>query len=260
MTLLVSPSLENTCKGFLDSVADRKIIIIVASCTVNYSGRTGSRLGEGERLIILKEDGCVLVHRGRDYHPVNWQPSGCLLQCKVVEGRLLVKAVRPNPLESLTIWISKVEFFASFRLDDGAEFVLGGNEQDMQDAILTEPGIVEAGLQVMDFEKKVEPGFVDVYGIDKFDNTVVIEIKKGPAGISAVRQLSEYVKFIPASHGRKIRPIIVAPSLSKGAQPFMSRLGVEFKQLTVQKSLEILKKRVGSDQKQLRAWLEQVAA
>lgn len=232
--------------------------MIVATCTVNYSGRTGSRLGEGERLIILKEDGCVLVHRGRDYHPVNWQPSGCLLQTRIIEGNLLVKAVRSSPLESLAIRISKVEFFAAFRLDDGAEFVLGGSEQDMQDAILAEPSIVEAGLQVMDFEKKVEPGFVDVYAIDKMGNTVVIEIKKDSAGLAAARQLSEYLKFIPVKLGHKIRPIIVAPSLSKGAQPVMSRLGIEFKQLTVQKSLEILKKRASTDQKQLRRWLEQV--
>lgn len=173
---------------------------------------------------------------------------------------MIVRAVRPKPLESLTIRISKLEFFAGFRLEDGAEFVIGGTEQDMQDAILTEPSIVEAGLQVMDFEKKVEPGFVDVYGVDREGNTVVIEIKKDPAGVSAVRQLSEYLKYIPVNHGRKTRPIIVAPSLSKTAQPLMSRLGVEFKQLTLQKSLEVLKKRAGPDQKQLRRWLEQVTA
>ena len=259
MVFLVSPSLNDARNILLDSVAGRKLCIIIGTCTVNYSGRTGSRLGQGERLIIMKEDGCVLVHRARDYHPVNWQPAGCHIMCQIEDERLMVRAIRPRPLENLVIQISKVTFAAGFQLEDGGEFVLAGNEQDMQDAILIEPSIVELGFQVTDFEKKVEPGFVDVYGVDKNGNTVVIEIKKDAAGLSAVRQLSEYLKYVPINHGRKIRPVIVAPSLSKGVQPFMARMGIEYKQLTVQKSLDILKKRAGADQKQLRRWLEQVA-
>src|SRR5437879_8454452 len=76
---------------------------MVASCSVEYSGRTGSHLGEGERLIIVKGDGCILVHRGRDYQPVNWQPSGCIIQAQAGNGTLVLKAVRPSPLESLTL-------------------------------------------------------------------------------------------------------------------------------------------------------------
>ncbi len=257
MVVLVSPALEEACKELSNSIAARRMIVMVALCTVNYSGRSGSRLGEGERMIVLKEDGCVLVHRSTDYRPINWQPSGSLLQVKIQDGHLLLRAVRPSPIESLSVMASRVQLMVSFHLQDNAEFVLGGSEQDMQDAIISEPGIIEDGLQIMDFEKKVEPGFVDVYAIDNAGNTVVIEIKKDPATIAAVRQLSEYLKYIPANYERKIRPIIVAPSLAKGAQPMMSRMGIEFKQLSLQKSLETLRKRIGSDQKKLRKWIEQ---
>jgi RecB family endonuclease NucS len=164
------------------------------------------------------------------------------------------------PLENLTIRVNRIVLIAGFHLNDGADFTLGATEQDMQDAILTEPSIVEPGLRVMDFEKRVEPGFVDVYGVDSNGNTVVIEIKKDPAGLSAVRQLEEYLKHIPVNYGRKVRPIIVAPSMSKGVQPYMSKKGIEFKPLTLQRSLEVLKKRTGKDQKQLRRWLEQVTS
>src|SRR5438034_9554177 len=94
------------------------IVAMVANCTVSYSGRTGSDMGEGERLVILKGDGCVLVHRGRDYQPVNWQPSGCVFQTGIEDQRLIVKAVRPSPLETLNIEMDRIEFLSAFRLRD----------------------------------------------------------------------------------------------------------------------------------------------
>ena len=231
------------------------MVTIVANCTVSYSGRTGSDMGEGERLVILKGDGCVLVHRSRDYQPVNWQPSGCVFKTRIEDGRLIVKAVRPSPLETLNIEIDRIDFLSAFRLRDEAEFILHSSEEEMQKAILAEPDLIEQGLRVIDFEKKVAPGFVDVYGIDSQGNTVVIEIKKDPAGAAAVKQLVEYLKYLSPAEGKKLRPIIVAPSLAKGVLPMVEKMKIEFKPLTLQKSLETLQKRMKSDQKGLKGWL-----
>ena len=73
---MVSPKLDEARSELVKALEARMMVAMVANCTVSYSGRTGSDMGEGERLVILKGDGCVLVHRGRDYQPVNWQPSG----------------------------------------------------------------------------------------------------------------------------------------------------------------------------------------
>ncbi len=231
------------------------MVTMVANCTVSYSGRTGSDMGEGERLVILKGDGCVLVHRSRDYQPVNWQPSGCVFKTWIEDGSLIVKAVRPSPLETLNIEIDRIDFLSTFRLKDEAEFILHSSEEEMQKAILAEPDLIEQGLRVIDFEKKVAPGFVDVYGIDSQGNTVVIEIKKDPAGAAAVKQLVEYLKYLSPAEGKKLRPIIVAPSLAKGVLPMVEKMKIEFKPLTLQKSLETLQKHVRSDQKALKGWL-----
>ncbi len=257
MTVLVSPNLRDACTELTSGIEGRKLIVMVASCSVNYSGRTGSQLGEGDRLVVLKKDGCVLVHRGKDYQPVNWQPSGCVIQALIVADSLVVKAVRPSPLESLTITVREVQFFGTFQLEDEAEFQLHASEEDMQRAILLEPEIVEPGLTIVGFEKKVPPGFVDVYGVDPDGNTVVIEIKKDPAGLSAVKQLSEYLKYLQASPGKKLRPVIVAPGLAKGVQPVLTRRGIEFKQLSLQKCAEIIQKHARSDQQGLGTWLNQ---
>src|SRR3972149_5809429 len=163
MTVLDHPSLGAARDEVVRGVESRRLVVLIASCTVSYSGRTGSQLGEGERLVVLKKDGCVLVHRARDYQPINWQPSGCVIQTAIEGESLVVKAVRPSPLEALIIVAKRVQFLGTFDLQDEAEFYLHASEEDMQRAIILQPDIVEPGLKIMDFEKKVVPGFVDVY-------------------------------------------------------------------------------------------------
>ncbi len=255
MTVLASPSINEARAEIEAGIEARKLVLIVATCSVSYSGRAGSQLGEGDRLIILKKDGCALVHRSQDYHPVNWQPSGCIIKASISENTLVVKAVRPSPLESLIITAKQVQFLGTFPLDDSAEFQMHASEEDMQRAIILQPDLVEPGLKVMDFEKKVPPGFVDVYGVDSDGNTIVIEIKKDPAGFPAVKQLSEYLKYLQPAPGKKLRPFIVAPSLAKGVHPVLTKSGIEYRQLTLQKSAEIIRQHARSDQKALRTWL-----
>lgn len=254
MTVLDHPSLAAARDEVVRGVESRRLVVLVASCTVGYSGRTSSQLGEGERLILLKKDGCVLVHRTRDYQPVNWQPSGCVIRTTIERGSLVVKAVRPSPIESLTIIMKNVQFLGTFDLQDEAEFLLHPSEEEMQRAIVLQPDIVEPGLRIVDFEKKVAPGFVDIYASDISGNTVVIEIKKDPAGSAAIKQLAEYLKHLPPAPGKRLRPMIVAPGLAKGSQQFLARMGIEFKQLSLQKCLEVLQNQPRADQQILKGW------
>src|SRR5207247_686691 len=139
---------------------------------------------------------------------------------------------------------------------DWAYFIIHSGEEERRVLFRSEPSLIEPGLQIIDHEKKVAPGFVDVYGVDSKGNTVVIEIKKDPAGASAVKQLAEYLKYLEAPLGKKLRPIIVAPSLAKGVMPVLEKMGFEFKPLTLQKSLETLQKHSRSDQSPLKGWFE----
>src|SRR5438552_8871735 len=136
MMVLVSPGLDEARLQLGKALEARMMVTMVVNCTVSCSGRTGSDIGDGERLVILKGDACVLVLRGRDYQPVNWQPSGCVFQTRIESGRLLVKAVRPSPLETLRIEMDRIEFLSTFNLKDEAEFILHSSEEEMQKAIL----------------------------------------------------------------------------------------------------------------------------
>ena len=47
--------------------------LIVARCSVEYSGRLSARLPEALRLLMIKSDGSVLVHADRGgYKPLKW--------------------------------------------------------------------------------------------------------------------------------------------------------------------------------------------
>ncbi len=55
--------------------------LIVARCSVRYSGRLNATLGESLRLIIFKSDGSVLVHADAGgYKPLNWMTPPTVIE------------------------------------------------------------------------------------------------------------------------------------------------------------------------------------
>ena len=241
-TVLVRPSVEEAEKVLREAVSKRKTILVIGDCWVNYTGRASSKLEPGERILIIKEDGSVLVHRSVGYEPVNWQPPGCVFHVQVTDNSLEIRAVRRKPTESVAVFFDKIHMVSALNLVDSGEFSLYASEEDMQKAILLEPSLVEEGFKPISYEKKVEPGFVDVYGVDKEGNLVVVEIKRKTAGNEAVLQLAKYVDAIKNRVNRKVRGILVAPNIAKGVQRLLVTLDLDFKALDPKKCGRILKR------------------
>jgi len=231
--------IENSIR---EALAQRKILLLIGNCWVDYKGRASSKLEPGERIVIIKEDGSVLVHRPSGYEAVNWQPPGCIFQSRVKDGILQITAVRRKPAESIRIYFNKIYLLSTMKLKDTGEFSLHASEEDMQKAILLKPSIIEEGFKPISYEKKVEPGFVDVYGIDREDKFVVVEIKRKTAGRNAALQLSMYVKAVQGIVNREVRGILAAPNIAKGTQRLLVTLGLSFKPLNPRKCAEILHK------------------
>jgi RecB family endonuclease NucS len=235
----IDKKLENSIK---DALTQRKILLLIGNCWVDYKGRASSKLEPGERIIIIKEDGAVLVHRPSGYEAVNWQPPGCIFQSSIKDGVLKITAIRRKPAESIRIYFNYIYLLSSMKLKDTGEFSLHASEEDMQKAVLLRPSIIEEGFKPISYEKKVEPGFVDVYGIDKEDKLVVVEIKRKTAGRNAALQLSKYVKAVQSIVNREVRGVLAAPNIAKGTQRLLTTLGLSFKPLDPRKCTEILKK------------------
>jgi RecB family endonuclease NucS len=239
--ILKNPSFKLAEEIINEAAALRKTIIIVGKCKVEYKGRAESKLELGERIILIKKDGALLIHRPIGYLPVNWQPSGCVLQSSSSDKELKIKSVRRNVKEEVTILFSKVSLISVLSLMDEGKFNLYASEEDMKKAVILKPELIEEGFKVIDFEKKIEPGFIDVYGIDKKGNLIVIEIKRGTAGKEAVMQLMKYVNSISKLTSRNLRAIIAAPKIARNAMKLLEASHIEFKKLNPKTCALIIK-------------------
>jgi len=240
LVVLENPTVEEAAEFVRKALSDRKALIIVGNCWVEYRGRASSKLEPGERIAMIKEDGSVLVHRPAGYEPVNWQPPGCLFQTRVTKDVLEVRAVRRKPSESVRMFFDHVYLLSALSLVDKGKFSLYASEEDMQKAILLEPEILEQGFKPITYEKKVEPGFVDIYGIDKDGKFVVVEIKRKTAGREAALQLAKYVDSVKATVSREVRGVLAAPHLAKGVQRLLATLNLDFRALDPRRCAEIL--------------------
>jgi hypothetical protein len=265
--LLVEPSIDDAEDFIRKSIG--KCLLIVGNCCVEYKGRASSRLGPGERIIIIKEDGALLVHRATGYEPTNWipgtgvlynvralergkadwfkssgnwQPPGCIFHVQAKDRNLEIRAVRQKPQESVKVFFDRIHLISALSLRDSGEFSLYASEEDVQKAILLEPSLLEDGFKPISYEKKVEPGFVDVYGVDKNGKLVVVEIKRKTAGKEAVIQLAKYIDAVKAKANREVRGILVAPNIAKDVQRLLTTLGLEFKSLDPKKCAETLRR------------------
>jgi hypothetical protein len=242
LTVSVSPNVAEAEKAVKEAVSQRKTLLVVGNCWVHYQGRASSKLEPGERILIIKEDGSLLVHRSIGYEPVNWQPPGCIFHVQVKNNVLEIRGVRRKPAESVKVFFDRIQMVSALSLVDSGEFALYASEEGMQKTILLKPSLLEEGFKLISYEKKVEPGFVDVYGEDKNGKLVVVEIKRRTAGREAVLQLVKYVDAIKSKVNREVRGILVAPNIAKDVQRLLATLGLEFKALDPKKCAEILKK------------------
>jgi len=171
---------------------------------------------------------------------VNWQPPRCLFTIRVKGDHLIIKAVHRKSKKRLIITFDKIHAMLRLDLLDEGEFSLYASEQDMQKAILDYPSLIEEGFRPIDYEKKVKPGFIDVYGVDSQGGFVVIEIKRRIGDRAAVMQLAKYLEVLRGTHKGRVRGILVAPKISKGIQKLLASLNLEFKALDPKKCTELL--------------------
>lgn len=242
LTVSVHPSLEKAEEIVRDALAQHRTLIVIGNCWVNYSGRASSKLDPGERILIIKKDGSLLVHRSIGYEPVNWQPPGCMFSVNIRNSLLEIQAVRRRPPEKVQVYFDRLHLISSLRLKDSGEFALYASEHDMQKAILLKPSLLEEGFKPISFEKKIEPGFLDLYGVDADGNLVVVELKRRTAGKEAVLQLARYIDVIKGKADRKVRGILAAPAIAKEARRTLESLKLEFKALNPKKCAEIIKR------------------
>ncbi len=244
--VLTHPELAEAAIAIEKALAQRRTLLVSGECRVDYSGRASSTLEYGERLLLVKSDGSLLVHRPTGYEPVNWQPSGSVFHVDVKDDKLEVHGVRQKPRESVKVTFKTILTVTALNIMDSGEFTLHASEDDMHRAILLKPELLEEGFKPISWEKHVEPGFVDIYGEDKDGKLVIVEVKRKTASKEAALQLAKYIEPIKAKATKPVRAVLVAPALAKDVQRMLEQMGLEFKALDPKECAKVLKKSGGS--------------
>ncbi len=231
MDYLVSPTLEEAL-DFSHNAPSREMFIIIGRCRIKYRGRAKSFLDFGDRLVIVKRDGSVLVHRDEKYTPVNWQPPGTGVEYTMDGGYFILQALRSNPPEKMQVEFESVQLMASTPLKDKVEMRITGMEKDFVEKIIQDPNSIEEGFRLLREEKATYSGSIDLYGIDKDGNKVIVEVKRSQASPSAVMQLEAYIKdFKKKNSDAKIRGILIAPRVPPMIRRLLEDRGLEYKEL-----------------------------
>ena len=223
------PSLEDVL-ALLETGFERGgMITLVGECEIEYDGRASSHLPPGERLVILKPDGTLLVHRDSQRKPVNWQPPGSAHSARLDGDRLIVESVRTSPHEEIEIAFETVAQVSLLELDDAPDLALEGSEEDLRQRILEDPDVLEDGFKAMATERETTAGAIDIYGEDANGTPVAVELKRRRVGPDAVGQLNRYVEALERNRpGRSVRGILVAPSVTDRAERLLTSENLEF--------------------------------
>src|SRR5579862_7120910 len=168
--------------------------LIVARCEVTYSGRLNAYLPESTRLLMLKDDGSVLVHADAGgYKPLNWMTPPTVLEDG---GSTIVVRKRAGRSEDrLEIRLLEVLSDVAHEMGEAAGLEKDGVERDLQLLLADDPSAIEAGLRLVKREWPTDVGPVDLMCRDQDDGWVAVEIKR-VGTIDAVEQLARYLERI----------------------------------------------------------------
>ena len=100
-TYIENPNYEETYELVEEGLRRKATIIINACCKVSYEGRAMSELDYGDRIIMMKPDGCFLIHQDNKVAPVNWQPPKSKPRAYIKNETLFLESYRRSPQERL---------------------------------------------------------------------------------------------------------------------------------------------------------------
>ena len=171
--------------------------LIVARCSVTYTGRLDAYLPEALRLLMFKADGSVLVHADAGgYKPLNWMTPPTVIE---ESPETIVVRKRAGASEDrLEIAITEIVSDVSHEMgapDGDAALAKDGVEKHLQELLAEQPHWCGEGFRLVRREWPTDIGPVDLMCRDADDEWVAVEIKR-VAGIEAVEQLTRYLERI----------------------------------------------------------------
>ena len=201
--------------------------LVIAKCTVDYSGRLDAHLPQAVRLLMIKADGCVAIHAdGGAYKPLNWMNAPNLLR-ESGEGAELTWIVTNDKSEKLTIQLHEVLSDSSHEMGSDPGLEKDGVEAHLQELLAANVEQISAGMVLVRREYPTNIGPVDLLCRDQNGQAVAVEIKRR-GEIDGVEQLSRYLEFLNRDSNLKpVTGIYAAQEIKPQARVLAEDRGIE---------------------------------
>jgi endonuclease len=173
--------------------------LMVARCSITYSGRLSTRLTEATRLLMFKADGTFMVwsdHTSQSVKPLNWMTPPTVIEES--PERIVVRKRAGTSEDRLEIDLAEVLSDVTHEMgspESEAGLAKDGVEAHLQELLAGQPQWCGEGFRLVRREWPTDIGPVDLMCRDAEDGWVAVEIKR-VAGIEAVQQLTRYLERI----------------------------------------------------------------
>lgn len=177
--------------------------LVIARCSVDYTGRLTAHLPLATRLLVHKGDGSLLVHSdGGSYKPLNWMSPPCTLTVEEPDADAASVGVtqqwrvtHKKSGDALVVKIYELIHDTSHDLGVDPGLIKDGVEADLQRLLAEQVSVVGEGLKLVRREYPTAIGPVDLLLRDDNGGTVAIEVKRR-GDIDGVEQLTRYLELL----------------------------------------------------------------
>lgn len=186
-------------------VSSLPVRLVIAKCQVDYAGRLTAHLPMATRLILVKNDGSVLVHSdGGSYKPLNWMSPPCKVSEGTNDDGATEWTVTGKDDDTLRILLEEIisDSHHDLGIDPGLQ--KDGVEKHLQELLAEHPATLADGLTLVRREFPTAIGPVDLMCRDADGKSVAIEIKRR-GDIDGVEQLTRYLELL--NRDPKLRPV-----------------------------------------------------
>jgi len=170
--------------------------LVIARCSVDYSGRLDTHLPVATRLLIIKADGTILIHSEAKSIALNWMSPPCRTVIDADDSGVGTWTVTHTKTgDQLIITIEEVLHELSHELGVDPGLQKDGVEAHLQTLLATHIGTLGDGWTLVRREYGTAIGPVDILARDAAGATVAIEIKRR-GDIDGVEQLTRYLELL----------------------------------------------------------------
>jgi len=179
--------------------------LVVARCQVDYAGRLTAHLPMANRVIMVKNDGSVLIHSdGGSYKPLNWMSPPCKVTEGATDDGVVEWTVVGKDDDTLRILLEEVHSDTLHELGVDPGLQKDGVEKHLQELLAEHPSTLADGLTLVRREYPTAIGPVDLMCRDGAGASVAVEVKRR-GEIDGVEQLTRYLELL--NRDPKLRPV-----------------------------------------------------